>query len=509
MFSDGHLKESATPVAREENPPPVPEKVIRCVWNDQLFHTPHLKTTKGHALEIVFPGYWNFGSGPDFQNAAIRIEGELLEGDVELHVFGCDWKSHGHSENNEYDNVILHVFMWAERSRPAKQKNQSRPHIHELELKSFLKHGLLKMSQQFDFESYPVLNPFNQGLCHQPLSKLSEDQLAHLLDAAGEARLQTKMDRFHDRIIFEGYEQTFYEGVAEALGYPGNKAPFRALAERLPLEILHSLVPTHKSLTQRTLSIQALMYGVSGLIDFSTLDLSKFPENDQPYFDKMKKIWDQHSDRLEDRLMSPRDWQFGKMRPANFPYRRIAGLSRLLTHHSKNGLFQDFLKALQSASSKSNQNALTASTRKQLLSFFCMEAKDYWTRHYTPGGKVLQQEQQLVGEERSHEIMINMGLPIGMIYARACKSRLLEATLRDLFQTPHRRSADNKLLRFMKHYILGNQEPMLKLLKTDQCTQGLMQIYQDYCTQNENNCLRCAFPGRVTSLGKGNKRETP
>ncbi len=46
----------------------------------------------------------------------------------------------------------------------------------------------------------------------------------------------------------------------------------------------------------------------------------------------------------------------------------------------------------------------------------------------------------------------------------------------------------------MKHYILGNKDRMWKLLKSDQQTQGLMQVYQDYCTKNENNCLRCQFP---------------
>jgi len=499
MFTDVYQKWTTTPVVREEDQPPVPEKVIRCVWNDQLFNTPQLQTTEGHAMEVVFPGYWNFGGGPDFQNAAVRIDGKLLEGDVELHVFGCDWKSHGHSDNNEYDNVILHVFLWADRSRPAQPNNQSRPHIHELELKTFLKHGLLKLNEQFDFDSYPILNPFNHGLCHRPLSQLTEEQLAQLLDAAGNARIHTKMDRFHDRIILDGYEQTFYEGVAEALGYPGNKTSFRALAQRLPLEILRALLSRGDTIEQHALGIQALMFGVSGLIDFSILDLSKFPTADQTYFAQIKQIWDRHAHRLEDRLMNPRDWKFGKMRPANFPYRRVAALSHLLVGHSKQGLFEDFLKLLQAATSKKDANGLTPASRKRLLNFFCVEAEDYWSRHYIPGGKMLHQAQQLVGEERSREIAINIALPIGMIYAHACKSGSLEVVLQSLLQTPHR-SADNKLLRFMKHYILGNQEPMLRQLKTDRQTQGLMQIYQDYCTRNENNCLRCPFPDRVDGI---------
>ena len=49
----------------------------------------------------------------------------------------------------------------------------------------------------------------------------------------------------------------------------------------------------------------------------------------------------------------------------------------------------------------------------------------------------------------------------------------------------------------MSHYILGDQERLLKELDSDRKTQGLMQVYQDYCTRNQNNCLRCQFPSVV------------
>jgi hypothetical protein len=47
--------------------------------------------------------------------------------------------------------------------------------------------------------------------------------LTQLLNAPGEARVLRKLERFHDSIIIEGYEQTFYRGIAEVLGYPNNK----------------------------------------------------------------------------------------------------------------------------------------------------------------------------------------------------------------------------------------------------------------------------------------------
>ncbi|NIQ00405.1 MAG: DUF2851 family protein, partial [Nitrospinaceae bacterium] len=98
-----------------------------------------------------------------------------------------------------------------------------------------LKKGILELNDELDFDNYPVLHSFNYGRCHQPLARLSSKKLETLLNAAGDARVFKKMERYHDRILLNGYEQTLYEGVAEALGYPANKQPFQTLAESLPL----------------------------------------------------------------------------------------------------------------------------------------------------------------------------------------------------------------------------------------------------------------------------------
>jgi hypothetical protein len=504
-FSDLYLKFTqlyTRTQVEEESEERVPEKVIRCVWNDQLIKTEELKTTDGQPLEIIFPGYWNFGSGPDFKSAAIRIDGKLHEGDVELHVYGCDWKAHGHSDNNEYDNVILHVFMWKGRGRKPIQKenssqteNLSRPHIYELELKDYLKQGILQLNEQLDFDSYPLLNQFNTGLCHRPLARLTQEKFTALLKSAGDARIQTKMDRFHDRIITKGYEQTFYEGVAEAMGYPSNKQPFRTLAENVPLEEIKQLIPTKSSYKDKIRITQALLFGVSGLIDF--VDLPKGSSaKDRTYFSDLQKTWKKHQKKFNDRLMARKEWKFGKMRPANFPYRRIAALSHLIARHWESGLFTDTLECLNSTLPTVLEKGYTGVTRNKVMNFFYLEADDYWAWHYTPAGKKLAKKQQLVGPDRSREITINIVLPIGLIYARASKSAPLEKALGLLFQTKTR-TADNQWIRFMSHYILGDKERLLKELDSDRKTQGLMQVYQDYCTRNQNNCLRCQFPSVV------------
>ena len=87
------------------------------------------------------------------------------------------------------------------------------------------------------------------------------------MNAAGEALVFTKMERFHDSDIIEGYEQNFYRGVAETLGYPENKQAFRALADTLLLTELIRLVPAKIRNYERALHYQALLFGISGLMN--------------------------------------------------------------------------------------------------------------------------------------------------------------------------------------------------------------------------------------------------
>ena len=454
LFSDAYLKfthlYNQLQVREEDNTIRVPEKVIRCIWNDQLFCTPSLKTREGQNLEIVYPGYWNFGKGPDFTSATIKVNGKTYEGDVELHVYATDWNAHGHSRNPDFDNVILHVYMWQGRGKEPRGKRQDLP--FQFEIKDYLTKGILDLNDELDFENYPVLNHCNFGLCHQPLAELSQEKLTQLLNAAGEARVFTKMERFHDSIIIEGYEQTFYRGVAEALGYPENKQPFQVLADTLPLSELTSLVPAKASKNEKVLHYQALLFGISGLMD---KDAEK-----KAGFRKLLPIWKAYRERVPGSPLTKKDWCFRAIRPANYPYRRIAGLAHLIVRHEKTGMFADFMGSYQKILTSSGDKIPDKKTLNAFNDFFCVATNDYWANHYTPDGKTLSQCQQLVGSARSREIIINIGLPIGLIFARAGKFKNLETGLNALFQTG-KSASDNKLLRFMKHYIFGNQEEML------------------------------------------------
>jgi hypothetical protein len=468
----------------------VPEKTVRCIWNDQLFKADSLRTTDGYELEIVFRGYWNFGPGPDFKNAVIKVNGKTLEGDVEIHVHASDLEAHDPSPDSEYGNVILNVFLWNSKS------GSNATGLPQLELKDHLSRGILDLNDELDFDSYPEQVQSDFGRCHQPLAELSKEKLTSLLNAAGDARVFTKMERFNDRVIINGYEQTFYEGIAEALGYPNNKEPFQRLAGAVRLSTLQELLPKRISKAEKVLHVQSLLFGVAGLIGFKALDKSALTADDRDYFEKLQNLWEKkYRSRIPATPLTESAWKFGGIRPANFPWRRIAGLAHLVVSHEEKGLFADYMKIFQESMGAFGDKKGEISGK--LNDFFCVEANDdYFANHYTPGGKRLAKPQLLVGATRSQEITINIVIPIGLIFARASKSEKLEAGFNVLFQSG-KKPGDNKLLRFMKHYIFGNKQEMLKALVNDKQAQGLMQVYQDFCTQNDNNCQRCQFPDIV------------
>ena len=273
--------------------------------------------------------------------------------------------------------------MWQGRGKVHRPQGKQKDLPFQFEIKDYLTKGILDLNDELDFESYPVLNHCNFGLCHQPLAELSQEKLTQLLNAAGEARVFTKMERFHDSIIIEGYEQTFYRGVAEAMGYPENKQTFQALADTLPLTELKSLVPEKIRKAERVLHTQALLFGFSGLMN----------NENKAGFRKPLPIWKACRDRVPRSPLTKKDWCFRAIRPANYPYRRLAGLAHLIGRHEKTGMFADFMGSYQKILTSSGGKIPDKKTLNSFNDFFCVATDDYWANHYTPDGKTLPQHQ--------------------------------------------------------------------------------------------------------------------
>jgi len=205
------------------------ERFLQILWNEQRF-SGEMSSTDGKRVEVLVPGTWNVERGPDFRNAVIKLDGRIRTGDVEVHKTVSDWRSHGHDQDPEYDNVILHV-VWGAPSTAA--GGNAGPTCFALA--GFLDRPWRTLLEEFRTEIYPYARQVSPGSCALRWAMTDDDRLVRLLRIAGFARLEDKTLRIHRTAIAKGFDQALYEGLFEALGYKANRRQFRALAQELPL----------------------------------------------------------------------------------------------------------------------------------------------------------------------------------------------------------------------------------------------------------------------------------
>ena len=94
------------------------EEVLRW-WRGQGWDKDRLLTSSGQRLQVVYPGRLNPYGGPDLIDAMLATpDGELLQGDVEVHVRSSQWRAHGHHRDPAYDGLVLHVVWWDDEGTP-------------------------------------------------------------------------------------------------------------------------------------------------------------------------------------------------------------------------------------------------------------------------------------------------------------------------------------------------------------------------------------------------------
>ncbi|MSQ25096.1 MAG: DUF2851 family protein [Dehalococcoidia bacterium] len=187
------------------------EAALHRLWRERRI--PAVRLADGAAVTVVFPGWPNTGSGPDFTGAVLRrADGRELRGDVEMHVQAGDWCRHGHHADAAYQAVALHV-AWS--GSPAGNITEGQPPLALL----------TGAGENLPPDPRPCVR-------HAPL--MAEAALGAALDAEGDRRLEAKASAFAASIAADGSEQTLYAAILAALGYSSNQRPFAELTQRLP-----------------------------------------------------------------------------------------------------------------------------------------------------------------------------------------------------------------------------------------------------------------------------------
>lgn len=182
-----------------------------------------LRLADGRPLAVVFPGVPGPGQGPDFTGAILDADGDLLRGDVELHLRSSGWRTHGHATDPAYGNVVLHVVALDD-TGAARTLHASGRTIPLLVLDP----GPLPYPPPF---SPPCALSHRQGQDH-----------AAALERLSLRRLRVKAARVGPAVASSGPGQALYGLLLETLGGTANRAAFAEAARRQPLA---PLIATH------------------------------------------------------------------------------------------------------------------------------------------------------------------------------------------------------------------------------------------------------------------------
>lgn len=404
-------------------------------------------STAGDQIDIVQFGTWNREAGPDFRDLAIRINGgEPIRGCLEIDVADRSWETHGHATNPAFDETVLHVFV-DKSERAFFTRTQSNRNVPQIQIDP------TALPEAFT-ATVPLARP---GRCQAPLKDLPEERIRAVLDSAARFRLQKKAARIRNNIDNHGLDEALFQEIAAALGYKENKLPFTLIAQRLPL----------KSLRQNLDEGEAMLFGLAGFLQAP--DLGVYKTSARKYLRNLWERWWPHRDKMQRIILPAKIWRMSGTRPANHPQRRLAALATIAR------AWPSLRRSLESGNSEATGNFLAALEHP------------FWKFHYTLTSEASPKVMALIGESRVIEILANVLFPFWIseaidvwpdyeTLAARLSNRRLETAATRLFGSDPRRALFTKTVVYQ---------------------QGLLQIYEDFCLQDNSDCAQCPFPEQM------------
>ncbi len=426
----------------------ITEKLVVQLWYYLLSKERQLRAVGGETIDVVSGGRENDNPGPDFREAIIFINGRgPVTGDIELHVNSRDWRIHGHQFMPSYNGVVLHVVMRNDAALPTILENNDT--IPVIVLADYFGDITEKMCRQLGTQAV------SGKPCQSKSIRMITGNGGELLDKAGEIRFRDKADNFFRQMKETPAEEVLYQGIMDALGYTRNRESFRRLGHYCSFAFLKMIAREKKG----NLSLQAVLLGMAGLLPSQRKlvmgERSSFLIN-------IEDIWKKTGLKCE---MTGQEWSFFKVRPNNYPPRRIAALSRIVSRYSREGMLKPILHKVS-----------TAADYRVLEEEFIVPADDYWRNHLDygiTGGSAV-----LLGQTRAAEIVQNIILPFFLAYAIRERSFVLQKKVREIFRNYPGR-AGNSIIHLMLQRM---PEELSSTVNTVRRQQGLLYLYHNYCS---------------------------
>lgn len=411
------------------------------VWQHKLWLQSDMTTVDGRRVQVIDCGLHNNDAGPDFFNAKVIIDGRTWCGNVEIHVKASDWFRHGHQDDPAYDSVVLHVVG----SDDARVNRRDGSEIPQL---------VLPCSPDFSKRYDAMVNRPDGLSCQDEISSLPRLYITDWLSNLAYERLYQKVD--HIRSLLDrlngSWSETIYVTLARGLGFGMNADAFERLALATPLHCLMK----HRDSCE---TVEGTLFGQAGFLDN--------PPDHSYYVGRMQQEYAFMSGKFGLCRPQPLGWRMARMRPQNFPHRRIATLAALICHGF--GIASDILSV---------ENEDDA----RLL--FDIELTGYWSRRYNftsdsaPSVRALSRDSISV-------LLINVVAPMLYAYGMA-------------YDDDDRRERAIGLL----HSVKAESNSIVRIF-TDaglECrdsftSQAMIQLRRNYCEQRK--CLYCRIGHRI------------
>jgi len=460
---------------KQTNSLPADKKLVKEIWHKQKIERRGVKTVSGDRIFVISPGEWNLNSGPDFKNAVVNINGSETKCDVYAGVYSTDINSNTESSGPEC--TVLNIFLWKAESGSAAAEPRRRT-IHSLELKNYLDSELDIIESNFNIEDYPSSVKVKPGRCASYLMD-NYSLIDYIVGLAGDERIISKSKIFEKSLACRSLGEVVYSGIMDGLGYGPNRENFKLLSEKLPIERIEKIVKLEK-FEEKPLKIQALLFGMSGLLP-EIEKIEFYDEGAKEYVSKIKKIWKiVRSEISPAEIIKSDSWKFRGLRPFNFPYRRLAAASFIISKYIDAGLekiFYYFYNDLM----EGRFNLKRFSETVKLNEF---KGTDFWSYRTTFHSKVLSKPVAYIGEERIMLIIINSFLPIAVTMNQDGESG------KNIHKWWKKQPACslNRIAKYTSKKIgFGN------MINTERAQQGLLQIFRDFCDTKKGVCSGCDF----------------
>lgn len=411
------------------------------VWLHKLWLNGNAATVDGRRVRIIDPGLHNNNAGPDFFNAKLQIGDDMWCGNVEIHVKASDWFRHGHDRDSAYDSVILHVVA-CDDMRVCRPDGSEMPQM------------VMACAPDFSVSYDAMVNNDAQPACHDEIPSFPAIYLTDWLSSLAYERLFQKTDHIRDLYNRLGgnWNETLYVTLARALGFGINSEAFERLALATPLHCLMK----HRDSPE---TVEGTLFGQAGFLDN--------PADNSFYVRRMQEEFCFMSAKFN--LVRPASlgWRMARMRPQNFPHRRIATLASLIG--------RGFTIAADIFNVKNESDARR---------LFDIDLTGYWSRRYNFNAESSPTVKALSNDSITL-LIINVVVPMLYAYGQLFDDNARMETAVDILHTL--KPENNTIIRMFTDAGFECRDAFT--------SQALLQLRRNYCEPRK--CLYCRLGHRI------------